>query len=270
MDEELFFSALRQVLPPGAVLHNADDQAAAAAIRQAGAACANHHWDQDLPEGVAAAMDLVLERLQGRRDGYKEAGLASYLDGMVRAGEFGPCLVEFDEEQHFSPFRLATIEILSPEVQGQRFDLDLYRRYCTDPVCFRRFWDKHRLPPDLLRPGQTPPRSVLEFTGTILRRLPPNPATRYYASVPGFPFVGGRIAQRAYYDALRDCYHLTREGRMLGLRPVIRIAKYQVESALGKSMGAAGASELQDAVASLLRDVPGNGDSPGDRKSGLL
>lgn len=251
LDETLFFGALQGLLGPASALHNADAQSVASVFRNAGAAFPNHHWDQGLPPEVESAMDLVLERLQGRRKGWKEIDHTPYLDGFLAAGDLGPCLVEFDEEQHFSAFRLVTLEILGPVVEP-RFDVSAHKSYCTDPDCFRRFWKKHRLPEGLLRPGQAPPRSVLEFTGSLLRRLPPNPATRYYASVPGFQFVGGRIAQRAYYDALRDCYHLTDGGRRLGLRPAVRVAKYQVEAALSGPIAEAGAAKLQAAVASVL------------------
>lgn len=259
-DESAFFSALAGLPPCGTVLHNRDDRAVQRYLEAAGARMPNHHWDQGLPADVASAMDLVFQRLQGRREGWKEADHARYVDGYLVGGGLGPCLVEFDEEQHFSPFRLATLEILAPLIQP-RFDVGQFAGYCLDPACFRQFWRKHRLPSDLLRPGQAPPRSVLEFTGSLLRRLPPNPATRYYAPVTGFPFVGGRIAQRAYYDSLRDCFHLTAEGRRLGLRPVVRVAKYQVEAALGMSMAAAGAQELQAAVSSML---PSNGNEAPD------
>lgn len=254
-DEPAFFAVLAGLLPHGSVLYNRNGRAAERYFESAGVRMPNRHWGQGLPPDVASAMDLVFERLQGRREGWKEAEHARYLDGCLVASDLGPCLVEFDEEQHFSPFRLATLEILGQLIEP-RFDIGLFMGYCLDPVCFRRFWLKHRLPPDLLRAGQAPPRSVLEFTGSLLRRLPPNPATRYYAPVSGFPFVGGRIAQRAYYDALRDCYHLTAEGCRLGLRSVIRVAKYQVEAALGKSMAVAGTDELRAAVAAVLPRNP--------------
>jgi hypothetical protein len=260
-DEAVFFAALARLLPGTTVLHNREDRAVQRYFESAGVRMPNHHWDQDLPPDVASAMDLVFERLQGRREAWKDADHARYLDGYLAGGELGPCLVEFDEEQHFSPFRLTTLEILGPVVRPS-FDLTRYIDYCLNPACFEQFWRKHRLPSELLRPGQAPPRSALEFTGTLLRRLPPGRASRYYAPVSGFPFLGGRIAQRAYYDALRDCYHLTAEGRRLGLRPMVRIAKYEVEGILGKDMGAAGDEELRAAVLAVL-PASGNESSSG-------
>jgi hypothetical protein len=251
-DERAFFAALARALAPGTVLHNADDRAVQRHLAASGARFPNHHWGQGLPADVESAMDLVLTRLGGRRGDWPETDHSGHLDGFLTAEDFGPCLVEFDEEQHFSPYRLASLQILAP-VLLPRFDVARYVEYCLDPVRFRRFWRKHRLPSELLRPGQAPPQSPLEFAGTMLRRVRPDPSTRYYAPVRGFPFVGGRIAQRAYYDALRDCYHLTEEGRRLGLRPAIRVAKYQLVAMLGREIAAAPSDELDAAVGRAIR-----------------
>ncbi len=100
------------------------------------------------------------------------------------------CIIEFDELQHFTPFRQQTLD-LYPDDTELGFRIDSYRSWC----------DQH--------------------SAAALRKGPGG----YRNPKPEFPFENGRAAQRALFDACRDLL-----PPCFGLRPTIRIAEFQLPS----------------------------------------
>jgi hypothetical protein len=109
------------------------------------------------------------------------------------------CLLEFDELQHFTSYRLTTLECYPP-APPLGFDADELRRLCLANC------------------------HLAERKG----------AAGYRKPKPEFPFEGGRHAQRAFFDACRDLL-----PPQLGLRPTIRIFEAEVPSLLHGSIRAA-------------------------------
>ncbi len=247
--ERAFFEALA-ACQPGVVRYNGDAGEATAALRALGLAFPNNHWEAGLPSEVEGRLGALLQSFGGSRRDWPAASLLARVDGLITGQPLGPCLVEFDEEQHFSPYRSAAIDALAGTVE-MRFDAAAYRRYCTDPDKFREFWRKSRLPSRLL-----PPRGLVtdksQLAAILFRNQGAIPDSGYIRAKVGFPFAGGRIAQRAYYDALRDCIHLAEGWRGRGFRPVLRVAVWDLEARLGGGTGRASAAALRKAVEDIL------------------
>jgi hypothetical protein len=101
-------------------------------------------------------------------------------------------IIEFDEIQHFSTPRMRTLE-LYPRNIGLGFNLNQYRRWCGT---YRSEADQYR------------------------RTITPR----------DFNFDGGRTAQRAFFDAMKDLV-----PQMNGLRPTVRISSFELPSPLEDS-----------------------------------
>ena len=102
------------------------------------------------------------------------------------------CIIEFDELQHFTEFRLQTL-LHYPADMYLGFDIESYRSWCD------------------------------EYSIKALKKGP----SGYRKPRPEFPFEGGRAAQRALFDTFRDLLPSRH-----GLNPTIRISEFQLPSLL--------------------------------------
>jgi len=111
-------------------------------------------------------------------------------------------IIEFDEEQHFTPARLDTInnlrEILPNNYFSKFYLICKDLNYLNDHVL-----KKHRIKNKL----KNIPKSFIEFVDWLEQSN--EKSSGYISNKKGFDFLGGRIAQRAYYDCLRDTAHLS-------------------------------------------------------------
>ena len=119
-------------------------------------------------------------------------------------------IVEFDELQHFTAYRRLTFNHYPPDAP-MGFDISAWRAWC----------DQYEV--DALRKG----------------------AWGYRQPKAEFPFDGGRAAQRALFDAVRDLAPLRHD-----LNPTIRIAEFEVPSLLKDPKQAS--KELQQALSRRL------------------
>lgn len=158
-------------------------------------------------------------------------------------------IVEFDEEQHFSPLRYVTLGVLARTVEVN-YDVTLYRRYYQDGEYFARFLRKHRLRGVAAATMSTPEG----FLGA-LANFGDLSCNGFVKPKPCFPFVGGRIAQRAYYDCLRDFFYRSRHGVAMGLKPIIRVSLYQIEERVGCSLEQAHLGAVVEAVSSAVHSL---------------
>lgn len=199
------------------------------------------------------ALDEIFGLLLGVDEPGRAADLTCYIDGMLSPEySLGPRVVEFDEEQHFSPFRLATLSVVRRAVEVA-YDLDSYRRYCREPLYVELFLKNHRLRGLDSSEFSSPRKLVDELSrhqDDLKRNGYVNPKRR-------FPFMGGRIAQRAYYDCLRDFFHASRHGKSMGLKPIIRVSIYQIEELIGGPMNRAEPRAVTEAVRSIVERACG-------------
>jgi hypothetical protein len=148
-----------------------------------------------LAEGVAGTLDE--QTLAALRSIYHELGGDESLLASKRSGSdpridlllgARALAIEVDEIQHFTTDRMRTLELYPPDADVL-FNVDEYRAAI-------RLWHQR--------------------------------ADRYRASKPtrDFPFVGGRRAQRAYFDAFRDLV-----APSFGLR-VLRLPAPECDGAL--------------------------------------
>lgn len=174
----------------------------------------------NLPSRLTKAFEQLLKGLcsDGRLPSTK---MAHHIDGViVNHPVLRTRIVEFDEEQHFTPARQETISYLI-NVQNQPFYKE-HLEICIDlNYLNNRVLKKHRITESLVET----PKSFNEFI-LWLKKKDCSPSG-YINSKPGFPFLGGRIAQRAYYDSLRDIAHLSPKNK--GFSPILRFAKKTFE-----------------------------------------
>ena len=154
---------------------------------------------------------------------FSSASLSHVIDGLVIGHPvLGTRIVEFDEEQHFTPARKDTLALLKsiiPDVFVSEYldicnDLD----YLNDAV-LKKNRIKNRL--------SIMPETHKEFIQWLQES--DEKISGYIEPKRGFDYPGGRIAQRAYYDSLRDTAHLSPKNK--SFQPPLRFAKKQFEDA---------------------------------------
>lgn len=146
---------------------------------------ANRHDEREF--GVYfAAIANIFRTLGGNEEMLRLKGLRRLTPDGYLGGTYN-CLVEFDEVQHFSTAREQTLMLL-PEDLPLRFSREDYLDLCR-------------------------------------RHAPKADRYRRDKQTKEFDFVGGRTAQRAYFDCFRDLV-----PTLHGLRPTIRISEFEVQS----------------------------------------
>ena len=148
------------------------------------------HLEPGLSNTIPPEVVAVLRRVFIALGGDEDV-LRSKRSGALRPDGFiDGQLLEIDEIQHFTTPRLVTLD-LYPDAAPLGFDRDDYRSLC--------------------------------------RRWAPRGGDRYRATKPtvDFPRPGGRTAQRAYFDAVRDLV-----APHVGVGPVLRIPAPECDAAL--------------------------------------
>lgn len=134
---------------------------------------------------------------------FNSESLSYYVDGIIiNHPILKTRIVEFDEEQHFTPARKDTLRYLSNILPD--YFLSKINEICNDKEYLNKcVLKKHRIKNRL----ETIPKTFIEFV-KWLEQSNEKPSG-YICGKNGFKFLGGRIAQRAYYDCLRDTAHLS-------------------------------------------------------------
>ncbi len=151
---------------------------------------------------IESAYHKILEALKSDFT-FSGSSLSHFIDGLiVNHSSLGNRIVEFDEEQHFTPARKETLEELS--LVCVKNYIGNYLTICNDlEYLNEEVLKKNRLNFKLKKI----PDSFNAFVNLIESKN--LNSSGYIKSKNGFPFLGGRIAQRAYYDTLRDTAHLS-------------------------------------------------------------
>ena len=170
-----------------------------------------------------------------------DGSLSHYVDGLIYNHPiFGKRIIEFDEEQHFNPFRKETLKYLSDSVLYKK----VYSEHCNDLTCFHRMLCKIRIK---YFPNYIPQNTVIFQDFIEKNKMNEN---GYINKTNGFKFCGGRIAQRAYYDLLRDYAHLAKQNN--DLSPTLRFSLFEIESTYCKSFNNIKDSEIQEFIITSL------------------
>lgn len=165
-----------------------------------------------------------------------QGSLSHHIDGLfIDHPKFGTRIIEFDEEQHFNTFREASLVQLSSVLESQF--VSQYQELCRDPNYFNEMLKKHRLKVRV----DSAPTTINSFIDLIETYAAPN--NSYIKPKTGFDYIGGRIAQRAYYDTLRDVIHLSKSNNTFS--PLIRMSAYEFEKESGLSFSQIPQNRLQ-------------------------
>lgn len=175
--------------------------------------------------------------------GFSGNSLSSYIDGCIlNHPVLGSRIVEFDEEQHFSPARLISLNAVNSD--ECKF-LSIYQTLLRKEEIYSSFLKKHRLK---LSTNKLP-----SFEELIAEVNQTDGVTEngYIAPKNGFNYTGGRIAQRAYYDLLRDLAHLSAKNNLL--KPTLRFPKVLFEIKLKKTFSSLSEDEIKEHIISILK-----------------
>lgn len=127
-------------------------------------------------------------------------GLSTKADGYLTPDAYFPApynfIFEFDELQHFTVFRQATLRVY-PEDLSLGFNRQAYLRLCV----------KHQ------------ERAIQKGTARFRRKT------------TDFPFPNGRAAQRAFFDTFRDWL-----PPLHGLKSTLRLAEFEVADILSGAL----------------------------------
>jgi len=133
----------------------------------------------------------------------------------------GSRLIEFDEEQHFTPHRMKTIEVFGTELSfasdyESLFLID-HLRQCS--LIKNRI--SHALTNVEFMDLQVTIQAIIEYVE--MNDIHNN----FIRETSGFRYSGGRLAQRAIYDLIKDLYHLIEPN----FSQIIRFSLFEFEQA---------------------------------------
>lgn len=172
-----------------------------------------------LPHEIELMFAMMLKELLSTGS-IGSGSLSHHVDGMfINHTKYGSRIIEFDEEQHFTPFRSVSLRYVSSQVKT--ISLTQFQVYYRNVDYFNRMLRKHRLKVTI----KEVPETVNIFISLIQNYA--RQSNGYIEPKTGFNFVGGRIAQRAYYDSLKDIAHLSPTNSHLDLP--LRFSMFEFE-----------------------------------------
>ena len=238
--EETFFAALRNLIGQEFVFAKSLSRP----ISSNQVSLNSDYKEMHFPKDIEKKIESVLVQLDSDLN-LSIATMVHHIDGMiVKHPNLGTRIIEFDEEQHFTPARLITFEALNKDEFGQM--IHFYDLICRN---FGYFYSQV-LPKHRIKQAQSDSVPAWDTFKQYLSENE-NPNNGYIKPKPGFPYPGGRIAQRAYYDLLRDLAHHSNhnQGKLL---PIIRVPKFTLETINEKSFQAQSIKEIQSAINKYL------------------
>ncbi|SEW12062.1 hypothetical protein SAMN05421765_2430 [Kaistella antarctica] len=172
------------------------------------------------PDVVNSSYLKILSDLKSNKQ-FSSDSLAHFIDGAIMNHPILKSrIVEFDEEQHFTPARLSTIKHLKKILPDNYFST--VSNICNDKTYLNNHvLKKHRMKNKI----ENLPKSFSDFIEWLEQS--DEKLSGYICEKNGFRFLGGRMAQRAYYDCLRDTAHLSEKNK--DLESPLRFAKKSFE-----------------------------------------
>lgn len=178
----------------------------------------SNYKDYNFDDNIVNIIEKILKEFKSDLINIPSRSLVSYIDGIiVKHSNLGYRIIEFDEEQHFNPYREKALTILKENNINLVF-IENYIELCKDIKHFNLMIKKHRI-----KYKTNKIIDLKEFNNII--NISNN--NNYIKQKKGFDFLGGRVAQRAYYDMLRDLAYLSPKNP--NLKQIIRFSKYEIE-----------------------------------------
>lgn len=202
----------------------------------------SNYRDYSFDDNTVSIIEEILKEFNSNLN-IPSISLVSYIDGMiVNHPKLRNRIVEFDEEQHFSPYRQKALVILKEKNVDLGF-IENYLELCKDIKHFTIMLKKHRI--------KYKTDKIIPFNefNNILTDASNN--SNYIKQRVGFDFVGGRIAQRAYYDMLRDLAYLSPKNT--DLKQIIRFSKYEIEKEFQNKFEKLSNEEIGDFIKRRLK-----------------
>lgn len=211
-DEDKFFTALSKLIGEEFV----KSKSIGKPITSSDVFLSNNYLDYDFNMELNVCYDEILSKLNSNKL-FKSNSLSQYIDGLiVNHPVLKNRIVEFDEEQHFTPARkdcLVELKNILPDTY-----LLKSKELCDNlDYLNNKVLTKHRIKNKLM----STPNTFNEFVDWLM--VSKEKVSGYISAKQGFEYLGGRIAQRAYYDCLRDTAHLSPKNN--DLHPPLRFAK---------------------------------------------
>ena len=214
----------------------------------------NNYKDYSFNQEINKSYFRILNDLKSNHT-FTSDSLSHYVDGLIiNHPVLKNRIIEFDEEQHFTPARKDTLKHLSAILPDQYFKT--FYKICNDITYLNtHVLKKHRITAKL----EKMPTSFKEFTEWLEKSN--EKSSGYISGKNGFEFLGGRIAQRAYYDCLRDTAHLSEKN--IEFESPLRFAKKIFEEKENTDYGLISEEGLKEIILEILRNdykiiVPGN------------
>jgi hypothetical protein len=180
----------------------------------------NNFRDYEFSHPIVSFYEKILNDLNSNGV-FSSESLSHYIDALAVNHPFlGTRIIEFDEEQHFTPARMDTLKSLSKILETPY--IAPYIEICSDIKYLQlEVFNKHRLKSKIFQI----PKTFLEFNTWLINSN--EKSSGYICKKNGFEFLGGRIAQRAYYDSLRDTAHLSPKNP--NMKVPLRFSKKEFE-----------------------------------------
>lgn len=240
-DETKFFIALSEIFGNNYIQSKSINRA----INSSQVFLSNNYLDYKFNHKVNDCYEGILKNLKSNNL-FSSNSLSHYIDGIIiNHPILKTRIVEFDEEQHFTPARKDSLKHLSEILPDYYFSE--FNEICNNKEYLNKFvLKKHRIKNEL----DSVPGSFIEFANWLEQSN--EKPSGYICEKEGFDFLGGRIAQRAYYDCLRDTAHLSKRNSAFG-NP-LRFAKKAFEDKEKTDFGLISKDRLKEIIAETMKN----------------
>lgn len=240
-DETKFFLALSEIVGVDYI----QSKSVGKSIDSSHIFLSNNYQDYSFKQDVIDCYINILADLISNNL-FSSDSLSHHVDGIIiDHPHLNTRIVEFDEEQHFTPARKDTLKHLLNILPDNY--LSSYVEICNDLNYLNDFvLKKHRVKNKL----KSLPKSFIYFVKWLEQSN--EKSSGYISEKKGFKFLGGRIAQRAYYDCLRDTAHLSEKNSNFDIP--LRFAKKKFEDKEGIDFALISVARIKDIIIEVLKD----------------
>lgn len=242
-DETRFFEAFAEVVGENYLLSKSIEKP----ISGSDAFLSDDFNKYDFPKAITAKFESLLKDLNSNFNFFGKS-IAHNIDGLlVNHPKLGSRIVEFDEEQHFTP---SLNFALSKQAQEIELGFTAYYHSVLKNVNY--------LNSEVLRKNRIK-QSFSAYTlnhNDFTEALKNEKESGYIEPKEnGFNYKGGRLAQRAYYDALRNAAHLSPLNK--NFSPILRFPKKYFEDKTGTKFSNLTHTQIKSSIKDFMQEVYG-------------